>query len=228
MNEEKISVVITCWDRKEYIIEALQSVVDQSLNRDKYEIVLVMGYENPEVNKFCIDYDIKNIIYNETNFFTKFLYTGILNAKYNVLSFLEDDDMFMHNKLEIIYNEFNKNKNLGYYHNITQEERYGRNRIFSNVSSITIRKNIINPDKFLQIDAIPDVALYLSALDSNYEIIDSKEVLTYYRIHGNNSSLHNKEWLKRRDESLLLLPKLYPNGNAYTFVIKLLKEHGIW
>jgi len=228
MNNEKISVIVSCWDRKEYILDALKSVVDQSLSRDKYEIILVIGYENPEVNKFCIDYDIKNILYNETNFFTKFLYTGILSAKYNIISFLEDDDMFMHNKLEVIYNEFNQNEKLGYYHNITQEERFDRNRIFSNVSSISIRKGIINPDKFLQIDAIPDVALYLSALDSNYEIVDSKEILTYYRIHDKNQSLHVKEWIERRNNSLMVLPKLYPEGKANTFVIQLLKENGIW
>lgn len=42
----KISVIITAHDRKMYILEALSSVINNNLPKDKLEIIIVKNYKD--------------------------------------------------------------------------------------------------------------------------------------------------------------------------------------
>ena len=112
--EIKISVLVIAYERKEFIKEALLSVLDQTIPRNQYEIICVVGFKDEEISKFMIENNIAEI-YCHCRIGTN-LSIGLNSCKGNYVVFLEDDDKFARNKLELVLKAFEKN-NIIYYHN---------------------------------------------------------------------------------------------------------------
>lgn len=112
-----ISVIITVHDRKEFIKEAIYSVINQTLNRALYEIIVVKNFDDQEIDKIILEENIINIKVKVHSLIGDDLSRAIEKAKGDVIAFLDDDDLFMDNKLEIVYRTFMEQKNLVYFHN---------------------------------------------------------------------------------------------------------------
>jgi len=146
-----ISVIITAYNRKEFLLDAIKSVINQTLDKRYYEIIVIKNFKDEIIDRFIENNDIKNIIMDGT--IGEFLYTGIKNSSGNIISFLDDDDLFLNNKLEYVYNYFKNNNNLVYYHNMAQFidennsiiNKKNTNKSF-NMSCISIKKEIIDND----------------------------------------------------------------------------------
>lgn len=113
-----ISVIVVAYDRKEYLQDAIRSVLRNSLNPSLYEIIVVKNYVDQKIDEFLSEVKevaIKNIFTEEKSLISKFLVGGSA-SRGKVLCFLEDDDLFAKNKLSIIYNIFEHNA-IGYCHN---------------------------------------------------------------------------------------------------------------
>lgn len=108
-----VSVVITAYNRSEFIEDAIRSVLDSSFDHDKFEIIAVTNFSLPKFNFQSVNF--KHFIMEGT--VGKFLKKGILEASGEVISFLDDDDMFSPDKIKVIYDEFEKNNSLIYFHN---------------------------------------------------------------------------------------------------------------
>jgi len=111
-----ISVIITAHNRKEYILEAVNSVLSQTLERSKYEIIVVKNYFDDKIDNFLSENSIINLYTDEISLGTKMVY-GIEKSRGDIICFLEDDDLFIPEKLEIVYNFFKKYEDLVYLHN---------------------------------------------------------------------------------------------------------------
>ncbi len=205
MNTDKlpyISVIITAYNRREYLLNAIKSAFNQTLPKDKYEIIIIKNFQDIAIDDFINKNNINNILMDGT--VGEFLYAGITASKGKIISFLDDDDLFANNKLEIVYDKFKNNDNLVYYHNDNipvnhNYEKLGNNRnrgIAFNMSSISIKKEIININNIKEIDSSQDHFMYLSALESNKKIIKGKEKLTYYMYHNSYSNLIIKDFNK--------------------------------
>mgnify|MGYP001772532123 CR=1 FL=1 len=101
-----ISVIIPVYNRTQYVNEAISSVLNQKLGRDKYEIIVVTNVDLPERE------GVKIIKSNERWLGPK-IAEGILNARGEVICLLEDDDLFLNNKLETVYKTFKEHTELG-------------------------------------------------------------------------------------------------------------------
>ena len=64
----------------------------------------------------------------------------------------------------------------------------GRSITF-NLSSISVRKSILSLNNIKKINSNTDHFMYLSALESNRNIIADKEELTYYMFHNSVSHI---------------------------------------
>ncbi len=110
-----ISVIITAFNRKDYVYQAINSVLNQTLDPSKYELIIVSNFEIPiKIDKKynCI------IILKKTNKERlNLMIYGIKAAKGSILCFLDDDDLYNNDKLEKILNLFSKNIKCGYIHN---------------------------------------------------------------------------------------------------------------
>lgn len=110
-----ITVIITSYNRKKYLIDAVKSVLSTTLERDHFEIILVKNYSDNEIDSFCSLNNIKNL--NIEGSIGHFYSKAMDCSKGDIISFLDDDDMWVDDKLRKVYEAFKKNNNLGYYHN---------------------------------------------------------------------------------------------------------------
>ena len=157
MKKPYISVIITAYNRKEFLKEAVNSVLDQTLDKDIYELIVIKNF----ITEFDQEWKSRGIklIYKPVGSIGDFLYTGVSHSRGSIISFLDDDDTFAKNKLKIIYNEFSKNPSIVYYHNnckVIYENKYikrknnniittnVKKRFFANVSSSS-KNEIIEP-----------------------------------------------------------------------------------
>ena len=169
-----VSVLITCYNRKEFILSALESVLDQTMDRSTYEIIVSKNYKDTDIDNFLIQNDCK-LIYDERGGIGLRLAGLISAAKSDILVFLEDDDYFIRNKLEEILNIF-KNPDVNYVNNAYLTVRYNgaylskipknisknawkvqtpasdffllrklfNNKVFFSMSNISIRRSVIS------------------------------------------------------------------------------------
>lgn len=117
---EKVSVIIPTYNRANNIERAINSVLNQTY--DNIEIIVVDdNSNNSECRKEMIKI-MKKYSNNEKVIYLKHeknkngaaaRNTGINNSTGEYITFLDDDDYFMPNRIEIIVNELEKNKKYG-------------------------------------------------------------------------------------------------------------------
>lgn len=224
MTRPRISVIITAFNRRKYLKNAIDSVLNQTLDSAMYEIIIVTNFEvDLQIDKKHFS---SIIICNTEKERLNLMIYGIKAAKGDYLCFLDDDDLFNKDKLELIFHLFEIHGSLGYIHNVfglideignnvesnvvlkrfKQVEnsfyiRYNsiRKNIkkitkfngFVNLSSISIRKSVINwnnLDFFSDLPGNMDEFIFYELLQSGYDILLSGNKLSYYRIHPENNS----------------------------------------
>lgn len=217
----RISVIVIAYQRKKFIRVALESLFRQSFPKDRYEIIVVKNFIDNEIDSFIQSHSVKNIYSNAPDLGDKCI-EGIQNSNGEIIVFLEDDDFFAVDKLEVIDKVF-EDANIVYFHNCHQlvdlNGSISKFNLFSkfnkdltltksnlnhktlgfalkigfsfNLSSIAIRRSMLHnqliPLKGMNV-AIDNYMFYLS-LTSGKSLISSPLKLTFYRVHGDNSSL---------------------------------------
>lgn len=215
MNDIFISVIVNSYRRKEYLKEAVVSVLNQNIDRGKYEIIVVKGFYDKDIDDFLKVNGINNI-YVEGPYNGKRWIEGIKKSKGEIICFLDDDDMFSASKLIRIYNLYNKAP-FEYYHNRYTSEpdlisKKGADYLFlkndhkylilhkflkynikyklsTNSSSICIVKSIIT-DYLKESEKVTvgwDVYLFYLYLSQAKNFVIDNAVLTYYRQHKSYS-----------------------------------------
>lgn len=109
-----ITVVVIVYDRVNLVIDALESLQRQTLQKDLFEVILVTNTPLNLSNFSNLNlYVIKS---DEKKGTAKYL-QGIELSKGEVICFLDDDDVFAPNKLELVYSIFKNNPKLAFYRN---------------------------------------------------------------------------------------------------------------
>ena len=205
-----ISVIIIAYNRKIFLKDAIKSVLNQSLDRNFYEIIIVKNFKDKDIDDFIGQNGLLNIFSEDNTILGKFL-EGITKSKGDIIAFLEDDDRFHKDKLKIV-NEIFSDEDVVYYHNASQyidedgkfldRTNYG---ISFNLSSISVRKSIIKTElmKNPVTSYIPDFFIYLCAIESGGEIVTDKRTLTYYMQHKNSSTWQYSEDFINYSKSML-------------------------
>ena len=116
MKDPFISVIVVAHDRKQFIVEAVRSVLNQSLNRSHYEVIVVKNFADREIDDFLGENSVVALFVGEARIGLK-LSVAIKKSKGNIISLLEDDDTFSYFKLEVVYKSFLKVDNLVVYSN---------------------------------------------------------------------------------------------------------------
>ena len=214
-----ISVIITAYNRKEFLLNAIKSALNQTLSKDKYEILVIKNFSDNKIDKFMDENNITSIISDGIE--GEYPYTALNKSNGEILSFLDDDDLMKENKLEIVYNTFN-DKNIGYYHNnfevllnndivhnkLINSPKYktieiynkDKNRyiyymekklLYVNNSCISIRKEILKPwSLYLKNQAANiDRFIFISALLSKFNLYMDNRILNSYRIHDDQTGV---------------------------------------
>ena len=112
----KVSVIVIAHNRREYILQALMSISKQTLPREMYEVIVVKNFRDIETDNYIVSNKYSNF-YTEAEDAGHKMAIGISNAKGDIISFLEDDDLFEPTKLETIISYFLVDKDLCFLHN---------------------------------------------------------------------------------------------------------------
>ncbi|ARM76933.1 glycosyltransferase family 2 protein [Acidianus manzaensis] len=102
-----ISVIITAHDRKDYLMQAVDSVLNQTLPKTEYEVIVVKNFD--EYTKELEKKGVKVIVTSDKELGKKIV-LGAQEAKGDIISLLEDDDLFLPKKLEKIKKIFQKKR----------------------------------------------------------------------------------------------------------------------
>jgi len=126
-NVPYISVIITAYNRKEFLLDAFNSALNQTLDRSKYEIIVTKNFRDSKIDSYIKKNGGKLVFFEKGNYGEQ-VADALKYARGQVICFLEDDDLFMKEKLEYVYNVFLENKNLVYVNNarVYIDDRGGR------------------------------------------------------------------------------------------------------
>lgn len=111
-------MVICTYNRDKFILSSLEHLIDQSLSKDEYEIIVVDNNCTDNtvkiVKQFIAehdDYDIRLV--KETNQGLSFARNrGIKESKYDIICYIDDDGNAQINYLELIQQQFKQKSNL--------------------------------------------------------------------------------------------------------------------
>lgn len=122
----RISVILLAFDRKNYVIGGVASALNQTLPRDRYEILVYKNFEDPEIDAYLQANGVRNLT-SEPASRPRTMRTVLQDARGEILSFLDDDDLFTPEKLAVVDRVFTEDPSLGFFHNgylvVDEEEK---------------------------------------------------------------------------------------------------------
>ncbi|WMT50615.1 MAG: glycosyltransferase family A protein [Ferroplasma sp.] len=110
------SIIIFDFKRPDFVEKAVNFLIKESSGTDS-EIILIKSYKDPKIEKFLDD---NNIVYADLldkNKQSDYIKTACKVASGEILTFMDDDDIFYPGKIKYVSDIFKANKDLGYYHN---------------------------------------------------------------------------------------------------------------
>ncbi len=116
MNRPYISVIVTAYNRRRYLPFALRSLETQTLPRDKFEVIVVKNFDHKESDGIISRNGWKDV-YNDDPYQGRMVLAGLEESRGEVITFLDDDDMYTDNRLEEVYKAFTSYDRLVYFHN---------------------------------------------------------------------------------------------------------------
>lgn len=159
----KISVIITAHNRRNYLHSALNSVINQGLSRDFFEIIVVKNFKDDILDGMISSAGAKNILVPEETNVGFDMYRGIIESEGEVICFLDDDDVFAPNRLETIYSVFD-DKSIIYFRNdlFFQDDN---DKIVFKVQKLKLKKEMR-----IESTKIPKVAAHLDRIKAGFNL----------------------------------------------------------
>jgi len=111
-----ISVIVTAYNRRRYLPFALRSLEAQTLPRDRFEVIVVKNFEDKESDDIISRNGWKDV-YNDDLYQGRMALAGLEESRGEVITFLDDDDVYVSNRLEEVYKAFTSYDRLVYFHN---------------------------------------------------------------------------------------------------------------
>ena len=110
-----ISILISTYDRKQYIGRAVKSLLDQNTDKQNFEVVVVKGFLDENIDKFLDANNVKRIFLNEKSLGKK-IAQGVMECKGEFICFLDDDDEFEPNKIHRLCEIINTDPDADFIH----------------------------------------------------------------------------------------------------------------
>ncbi|MFP3319294.1 MAG: glycosyltransferase family A protein [Acidilobus sp.] len=137
-----ISVIVTAYNRRRYLPFALRSLEAQTLPRDRFEVIVVKNFDDKESDDIISRNGWKEV-YNDDLYQGRMVLAGLEESRGEVITFLDDDDMYVNNRLEEVYKAFTSFKRLVYFHNSQTIIDGNGNVLERPPPSLLISKNLV-------------------------------------------------------------------------------------
>ena len=114
VNRIFISVFVTAYKRKQFLIEAVKSVLSQTLSREFFEIIVAKSFMDTKTDEFLLKNDLISLYIDDDRYGYRFS-KALEISKGNIVVTLDDDDIFLPSFLERLYNLFSLYTDVGAY-----------------------------------------------------------------------------------------------------------------
>jgi glycosyltransferase involved in cell wall biosynthesis len=113
----RISVVVIAHERSQYLRQAVDSVLRQTLPRSAFEVVVVKDFQAPELDDFLDRNSVPHFEMETTTTRAGEMFrVGVERSGGDILCFLDDDDRYSPDKLSYILDLFDSRPEVGYIH----------------------------------------------------------------------------------------------------------------
>lgn len=219
-----ISVIVSAYNRKQYLDVALDSLQKQTLEKRFFEVILITNFDY-DLTKFQ-DLNIKHIKMEGLD--GEYFAQGMKESKGNIICFLDDDDLYSPGKLSTVYSIFKndvvyyRHSKLNFYDSIpvtkgidrmssrtlslygdtslTTLKKFRKLKFDLNNTTISIRKDLLS--KYVnQLKSLPcciDEFLFIVFLKSGSKGLVDFNIHSFYRKY--NVNVANTENLDHRIE----------------------------
>jgi len=206
----RISVIVTAHDRRKYLLGAMKSILSQDFPRDLYEVIVVKSFHDAAIDSQLENWGVTSLSSESPGIGAK-VCEALKVAEGDVISFLEDDDLFLPGKLKAVHRAFDMG--IDYYHGgllVIDEDgkelrhevgpsflvgegektKYARfmefNHVWHGASAVAIRKSIIDQSALREVEASPDLFYFLEALLRGRSLLFDGRALTAFRLGGSS------------------------------------------
>ena len=210
MKSPEVSVIIPCFNHEKFIGRSLRSILDQSLDQSKYEIIVINDFSNDNSKEVIFKY-LENIIYLENSKNRGLPYSlnkGIKKAKGKYMVRLDSDDFVNKKYLEYLYEFINWNEDYDavscdYFIVDDEEKVLGREDGGTNPIGCGI---MFKMDKIIDLGLYnPDFLIHedkelMIRFKKKYKISNLKLPLYRYRKHLTNitnNNIKSKEFIRK-------------------------------
>lgn len=241
VNAPSVSVIMPAYNAELYIREAIDSVIGQSYSN--WELIIIDDGSTDTTSKIvekCLVKDERiQYYYQENGKQGKARNLGISKSKGEYLAFLDADDLWLPEKLEIQlrqiieknvdlvfsnsyffdnYNIHDTSKKLIVQDNIFYD--IGHLKLFLEKNRIPILTVLVKREKVLEVGGfaeainiqnVEDYHLWLKLLICNGVFYSSGSVLAKYRVHNNSVTSRDKLAGSKIPNAFYDLIQLYPN-----------------
>lgn len=111
-----VTVIVTAFRRKEFLLEALSSLEQQTAGKDSFEVIVVKDFFDAQIDAKISEMGWKSVGSNSEPP-GQFITDAITMSSGEVISFLDDDDVFEADKIARVIDVFSRSDHIGYYHN---------------------------------------------------------------------------------------------------------------
>jgi len=235
-----VSVIVTTYNRREFLTETLKSIINQTYRN--LEIIVVDGMSNYDVAELLISFKDDRISYyqnpNNGNIARNRNF-GLSKKGSNIVAFCDDDDLWFPSKIEkqVSQIDFNAGGQIVYSDRIIFAEdglrKYQSSKKISNIDDfiktnpITFSSVLIhhggeysfNESEFIV--ASEDFYLYTQLLNDGFEFIHIEEALIEYRF-SKNSTYNQNIWKSYLRYNIVLFAFLIKSKDRKINVAKFL------
>ena len=206
-----ISIIITYFNKRRFIIKTLNSIFSQSYKN--YELIFVYDDSNYEDLKYLKPYlkvfKNKKIIINKKNLgVARSRNKALAKCKGNYIAFIDSDDTWKKTKL-MKQLKFMKKKSSNFsftsYNVINEQNKFIKKRIVTmdptyeklqkkniiGLSTVMINRNIIKDLNFPNLKTQEDFALWLSLIKKGHKLSHINDSLSSWRKSNDSLSSNN-------------------------------------
>lgn len=236
MDRPLVSIIMPAYNAEKFIKEAIHSVINQTYQN--WELIVIddgsTDYTANIISDFVhLDARLK-YLYQKNSKQGKARNLGIENAKGNLISFLDADDLWLPKKLEILIHEFDESKydlifsdayiftgrlsvhEIPYTQNkfqVIDTEYFGENAleeflIYNRIPLLTTlmkKQMLIDIGMFSDLGICEDYEMWLRLLIKNYKFKSISLPLAAYRLHKDATTADDRLAI---DESINILYSL--------------------
>lgn len=213
------SIIIPTYNREEYISLAIQSVINQSLLNWELIIVDDGSTDNTKdiVQDYLSDSRIK-YVYQENQERSASRNNGINIANGNWICFLDSDDQFLSNHLEVFSENIKEHKHIHFFYNLKVGETYYKkedkyNQIFTSFihsQQVCVKKELLIQCKYnTDLNIGEDLELWMRILEQTDIICTDVQSVKIIDHDNRTVGIKRLEPLQKHLELITVISRIY-------------------